>query len=41
MDFTNLIVVSGQNAWQILVATEAGSEYGAKIRNKIMRSIKL
>jgi hypothetical protein len=41
MDFTNLIVVSGQNAWQVLVATEAGSEYGAKIRSRIIRSIKL
>lgn len=41
MDFTNLIVVSGQHAWQVLVATEAGNEYGARIRDKIIRSLQL
>ncbi len=41
MDFTNLIVVSGQNAWQVLVATETGNAYGARIRDKMIRSINL
>ncbi len=41
IDFNNLITAKENNIWQVMVAYRSGDVYGGKIRDKVMKSVKI
>ncbi len=41
LDFHNIITVEGANMWQVFVAYNHGDAYGLKVKDKLLKSIKL
>lgn len=41
LDFHNIITVKGANMWQVFVAYKKGDAYGIRVKDKILKSIKI
>jgi hypothetical protein len=41
LDFHNIITVKGNKMWQVFIAYNSGDEYGPKLKDKVVASIKI